>query len=63
LFPKKLVFDDLLPSAPVQVVALQTLYCHFTPTISFAADDTALETKAALKNEDNIATNSSVSVT
>ena len=62
LFPKNLVFDNLFPSAPVQVVALQKLYGHFTPTISLAAHDTALETKVALKSEDNIATNSSVSV-
>lgn len=62
LFPINLVLYNLLPSAPVQVVALQKFYCHFTPTISFAAHDTALETKVALKSEDNIATNSSVSV-
>ena len=63
LFPKNLEFDNLFLSAPVQVVALQKLYCHFTPTISFAAHDTAFETKVALKREDSIATNSSVSVT
>ena len=62
LFPKNLEFDNLFPSAPVQVVALQKLYCHFTPTISLAAHDTALKMKVALKSEDNIATNSSVSV-
>lgn len=62
LFPKYLEFDNLFPSAPVQVFALQKLYCHLTPTISLAAHDTALETKVARKSEDNIATNSSVSV-
>lgn len=62
LFPKNLEFDNLFPSAPVQVFALQKRYCHLTPTISLAAHDTALETKVALKSEDNIATNSSVSV-
>lgn len=62
LFPKNLEFDNLFPSAPVQVFALQKLSCHLTPTISLAAHDTALETKVALKSEDNIATNSSVSV-
>lgn len=62
LFPKNLEFDNLFPSAPVQVFALQKLYCHLTPTISLAAHDTALETKVARKSEDNIATNSSVSV-
>ena len=62
LFPKNLEFDNLFPSAPVQVFALQKLYCHLTPTISLAAHDTALETKVAWKSEDNIATNSSVSV-
>lgn len=62
LFPKNLEFDNLFPSAPVQVFALQKLSCHLTPTISLAAHDTALETKVARKSEDNIATNSSVSV-
>ena len=62
LFPKNLEFDNLFPSAPVQVFALQKLYCHLTPTISLAAHDTTLETKVARKSEDNIATNSSVSV-
>ena len=62
LFPKTLEFDNLFLNAPVQVVALRKLYCRFTPTISFAAHDTALETKVALKREGNIATNSSVSV-
>ena len=62
MFPKNLEFDNLFPSAPVQVFALQKLYCHLTPTISLAAHDTALETKVARKSEDNMATNSSVSV-
>lgn len=45
LFPKNLEVDNLFPSAPVQVFALQKLYCHLTPTISLAAHDTALGRK------------------